>query len=115
MKRTAEQKRTIEQNKKLWVVLSEVAAQATLNGEHYDNTEWKLLFLSALNREMRQELRIVRGIYGEPVNLGRSTKNLSVELFSALIEIIHALGTELGVVFKDPRSPPVEAYAMENA
>ena len=97
-------KRTTDQNKKLWPLLHDVAAQVTLNGEQYDADEWKIIFLSGLNKSLKLERRSVRGIYGEPVNLGRSTRKLDKELFSELIELILWYGAEHGVVFKDDKT-----------
>jgi broad specificity phosphatase PhoE len=96
-------KRTTDQNRKMWPLLEEVAAQATLNGEHYSAEDWKLIFLSALSRTKNLEARIIRGILGEPINLGRSSSKLEKELFSELIELIQAFGAENGVIFKDDK------------
>jgi broad specificity phosphatase PhoE len=94
-------KRTTDQNRKMWPLLEEVAQQATLNGEQYDAEEWKLIFLSALSRTKKLESRIIRGILGEPINLGRSSSKLEKELFSELIELILWFGAENGVKFKE--------------
>jgi hypothetical protein len=94
-------KRTTEQNRKLWPLLEEVAAQTTLNGVQYDAEDWKIIFLSALNKSRKLEMKVIRGIYGEPINLGRSSSKLDKELFSELIELIIWYGTEHGVVFHD--------------
>lgn len=96
-------KRTTDQNRKMWPLLEDVAAQATLNGEHYSAEEWKLIFLSALSRTKNLEARIIRGILGEPINLGRSSSKLEKELFSELLELILCYGAENGVVFKDDK------------
>lgn len=97
-------KRTPEQNRKLWPLLEEVAAQATLDGVQYDADEWKLIFMSALSKTLRLELKIIRGILGEPINMGRSTSKLEKEHFSDLIELIQAFGAENGVSFKDDKA-----------
>lgn len=94
-------KRTADQNRKMWPLLEEVAAQATLNGEQYDAEEWKLIFLSGLSRTKKLESRIIRGILGEPINLGRSSSKLEKELFSELLEFILWFGAENGVKFKE--------------
>ena len=96
-------KRTTDQNRKMWPLLEEVAAQATLNGEHYSAEDWKLIFLSALSRTKNLEARIIRGILGEPITLGRSSSKRYKELFSEFIELILAFGAENGVVFKDDK------------
>ncbi len=94
-------KRTVEQNKKMWPLLEDVAAQATLGGKQYDAEDWKIIFLSGLNKSEKLQMRMVYGIYGEPVNLGRSSSKLDKELFSKLIELILWFGAENGVVFHD--------------
>ena len=94
-------KRTTDQNRKLWPLLEEVAAQTTLDGVHYDAEDWKIIFLSALNKSRKLEMKVIRGIYGEPINLGRSSSKLDKELFSELIELILWYGAEHGVVFHD--------------
>lgn len=100
-------KRTLDQNSHLWALLTEVSQQITLNGAVLDPTEWKLVFLSSLSREMH----VIRGLSGEPVNLGRSSSKLDKQTFADLLEVIYAYGAEAGVVFKDPRpSTPIEAY-----
>lgn len=97
-------KRTSDQNRKMWPLLEEVAAQATLNGVQYDAEDWKIIFLSALNKSRKLQMKVILGIYGEPVNLGRSSSKLDKELFSDLIELILAFGAENGVVFKEDRA-----------
>jgi hypothetical protein len=94
-------RRTVSQNSKLWPLLEEVAAQATLNGVKYDSEDWKIIFLSALNKSRKLQMKVILGIYGEPVNLGRSSSKLDKELFSELIELILAFGAENGVTFHD--------------
>jgi hypothetical protein len=94
-------KRTTDQNRKMWPLLEEVAAQTTLNGVHYDAEDWKIIFLSALNKSRKMQMKVILGIYGEPVNLGRSSSKLDKELFSDLIELIQAFGAENGVTFHD--------------
>lgn len=95
-------KRTAEQNRKMWPLLEEVAAQTTLDGVQYDAEDWKIIFMSALNKSQKLEMKVIRGIYGEPINLGRSTSKLDKGLFSELIELIQAYGAEHGVVFHEP-------------
>jgi hypothetical protein len=82
-------------------LLEEVSAQATLGGARYDPEDWKIIFLSALNKSRKLQMKVILGIYGEPVNLGRSSSKLDKELFSELIELILAFGAENGVVFHE--------------
>jgi hypothetical protein len=93
-----ESKRTRDQNDRLWAMLTDVATQLEWHGVRLSTDDWKLVFLDALNREMR----LVPNIDGNGfVNLGRSSSNLSKAEFSALIEIIFAFGAKHGVVFHD--------------
>jgi hypothetical protein len=93
-----ESKRTSDQNSKLWASLTDIATQLDWHGQKLTPDDWKILFLDALNREMRPVPRIDgRGF----VNLGRSSSNLSKQEFSDLLELIAAFGAEHGVIFHD--------------
>lgn len=92
-------KRTIDQNSKLWAMLTDVAVQVVWHGKRLRPDDWKLVFLDALKRE----LRLVPNVNGDGfVNLGRSSSDLSKSEMSDLFEVIQAFGAEHGVVFHDP-------------
>lgn len=96
-----ESKRTTAQNDRLWAALTDIAVQVPWHGLKLSTEDWKLLFMDALN----QEMRLVPNINGNGfVNLGRSSSNLSKAEFSQLIELIHAFGANHGVVFNDPET-----------
>ena len=93
-------KRTIPQNDRMWAMLTDIATQVLWHGVKLSPDDWKLIFLDALNREMR----IVPNIDGTGfVNLGRSSSNLSKEEMSDLMELISSFGASHGVTFTDPR------------
>lgn len=97
-------KRSIDQNAKMWAMLTEIATQVPWHGLKLSPDDWKLIFLDALKRE----LRMVPNIDGTGfVNLGRSSSDLSKQEFGDLIELIHAFGANHGVIFHDqiPLSP----------
>lgn len=95
-------KRTISQNDKLWASLTDVARQLPWHGIKLSPTDWKLIFLDALKRE----LRVVPNLDGTGfVNLGRSSSDLSREEMSNLIDLIDAWGTQHGVKFQDDEQP----------
>ena len=92
--------RTDEQNRKLWPMLQDVANQVEWFGQKLSKEDWKLIFLSALNRE----IRIVPNLDNNGfVNLSTSSSKLSKGQFSDLIELIYKLGAERGVVWTDPK------------
>jgi hypothetical protein len=94
-------KRTLPQNEKMWVALTEIATQLHWHGEKLTPDDWKILFMDALTREMRN----VPSLDGTGVvNLGRSSSNLSKAEFSDLLELIHQFGANHGVVFHDAES-----------
>lgn len=91
-------KRTVDQNSKLWAMLTDVAVQVVWHGKRLRPDDWKLVFLDALKRE----LRLVPNVNGDGfVNLGRSSSDLSKSEMSDLFEVIHAFGAEHGVTFHD--------------
>jgi hypothetical protein len=91
-------RRSVDQNSKMWAMLTEVSHQLKWHGQSLRPDDWKLLFLDALTRESRT----VPSLDGTgTVDLGRSSSDLSKQEMSDLIELIHAFGAEHGVVFHD--------------
>lgn len=95
-----EQKRTTEQNDRMWAMLTDVAQQVDYHGMKLSPDDWKLIFMDALNSEMR----IVPNLEGTGfVNLGRSSSKLSKAEMTDLIELIFAYGAKYGVRFNEPK------------
>ena len=94
-------KRNLEQNNRMWAMLSEVAAQVVWYGSRLTPEEWKIVFTAALKKT-----RIVPDLDGTGfVSLGASTSRMTVKEFSELIELINAFAAEHGVKFKaDPNT-----------
>lgn len=91
-------KRTLDQNAKMWAMLTDFARQVEHYGQKYTPDNWKDIFMAALNREVRMAPSLDgRGI----VNIGRSTSDLSVAEMSDLIELIAAEGAQRGVEFSE--------------
>lgn len=87
-------KRSLPQNDRLHAALAEIASQATYHGIKLSVDDWKILFLDALNREVR----MVPNLDGNGfVSLGRSTSVLSKEDFSGLIDIVQEWAARNGV------------------
>lgn len=92
-------RRSLDQNSRMWAMLTDVASQLKWHGQTLRTDDWKLLFLDALNREVR----VAPSLDGTGcVNLGRSSSDLSKEEMSQLMELIAAFGAEHGVIFHDP-------------
>ncbi|MDX1504639.1 MAG: recombination protein NinB [Spongiibacter sp.] len=94
-------RRTLDQNNKLWPMLTDVARQCELivNGKAVkaQKEDWKVVFTAALENEQRW----AQGINGGIVMLGSSTRALSKKKFRDLIELIYAYGAEHGVVWSE--------------
>ena len=90
--------RSTEQNSALWACLTDVSVQVEWHGVRLSPEDWKLVFMDALN----QEMRLVPNVAGTGfINLGRSSSKLTRQEFSDLIELVRAFGSERGVVWSD--------------
>ena len=96
-------KRTLDQNSRLWAMLTDVAEQAKHIERRYTPSQWKILFMHACGREV-QFLPSLDGTTFIP--WGQSSSDLSKDEMSELIEFMLAWGAEHGIVFHDP-GPPV--------
>jgi hypothetical protein len=88
--------RNLEQNAKLWAMLSEVARQVDWYGRKLSAEDWKHVFTASLSKQ-----DVVPGIDGGFVVLGKSTSKMSKREFADLIELISAFGAQRGVKFTE--------------
>lgn len=118
-------KRSTDQNAALWAMLGDIAEQLRweVDGalQQLDAEEWKLVFLNALRREHRAQLRLVPNIdhTGFVDISGLHSSDLSGEEMHDLLTIIRAFGDGHHVEWSEPKakadprpSPPVEAYEV---
>lgn len=101
-----EPKRTLEQNARMWAMLTDVAAQKQHCGRRYPADDWKIIFLHALGRETR----FVPALDGQGfIPIGQSSSDLSKAEMSDMIELLLSWGAENGVVWSDPTQGAPEA------
>jgi hypothetical protein len=96
-------KRTLPQNAKMWVMLTEVAEQATWAGKKRTPEDWKDLFTGAVKMAGDGGLEAVPGLEGGFMILGLHTSDLSIAEMADLITYMQSKAAELGVVFSDER------------
>jgi hypothetical protein len=90
------EKRSTEQNARLWAMLTDVSNQVQCHGVSMSAEDWKHVFTAAQHQQ-----RMVPGIDGGFVALGRSTSRMDKHELSELMELIAAFGAEHGVEFRD--------------
>ncbi|WP_398473179.1 recombination protein NinB [Tardiphaga sp.] len=91
-------KRTLEQNSRMWAMLTDVATQKQHAGRKYTPDQWKVLFMHACGREVQFIPSLDNSTF---IPWGQSSSDLSKQEMSALIEFMFAWGAENGVVFHD--------------
>jgi len=90
--------RTLEQNARMWAMLSDIAKQVAWYDVYYPADCWKDLFSAALNGQ-----RTAPGLEGGIVSFGDRTSKMTKEEMSDLIEYMTSWGVEKGVKFTDSR------------
>lgn len=95
-------KRTVDQNALMWVLLTKVSEQAEWHGKKRSPGDWKDLFTASL-LAAANGLEAVPGLEGGFMILGLHTSDMTREEESALIEWIYAWGATNGVTFDDDR------------
>lgn len=91
-----EPKRSLDQNAKLWAMLTDVSRQVVWYGSKLTNEEWKDVFSAALKKQ-----KVVPSLDGGFVVCGQRTRLMSKSEFSELLELIYAFGAEKKVVWSD--------------
>lgn len=103
-------RRSLDQNAKLWAVLSDVSRQVDWHGQRLSKEEWKDVMTAALKRQ-----KVVPGLDGGFVVLGTSTRRMSKQEFSDLLELIQAFGAEQGVEWGDTAAEVYDQYREARA
>jgi hypothetical protein len=86
--------RTLDQNAKLWAMLSDVS-RAKPEGRKHTTEVWKCLFMQACGHEVQ----FLMGLDGNPFPSGFKSSKLSKRQMCELIDFIDAWGSERGVVW----------------
>lgn len=89
--------RSLEQNSRLWAMLTDVSRQVVWHGRKLSPEEWKHVFTASLKRQ-----DVVPGLDGGFVVLGQSTSQMSVREMTDLMELIAAFGAQKSVRFTAP-------------
>lgn len=92
-----EPRRSLEQNARMWSMLTDLARQLPWYGAKRSPEDWKLIMLNGLKRE----LRTAPSIDGDGlVQLGVSSSALTISEMRDLIELMSAFGAKHGVKFR---------------
>lgn len=116
--RPYEERRTVEQNDRMWAMLADIARQVDWYGKRLTPEDWKTVFTASLKK-----CQAVPGIDGGFVVLGLSTSRMSKKELSDLITLASAFGDERGVRWSGPREarydpsekPRRTGYRMDEA
>ena len=91
-------RRSLEQNARMWALLTDVATQVDWYGQKLTSEDWKTIFTASLRKA-----RVVPGLDGGFVPLGMRTSDMTKAELGDLMTLIEAFGAEHGVVFGDDR------------
>jgi hypothetical protein len=94
--------RSIEQNDKMWAVLTDIAKQVPWHVDGklqlLDKEDWKEILTAGLKKTQR----VAAGVEGGFVMLGTRTSRMTVQEMTDLIEFAHAFGAEHDVTWGAP-------------
>lgn len=98
--------RNLDQNARMWSMLTDIARQCTLNGFRWTTDQWKVIFLEAMGRETE----LIPSLDGGFIHYGQSSSDLSVAEMSDLIESMFQFGAEQTppVAWSDPKVRELE-------
>lgn len=89
--------RTIEQNSKLWPMLDDISKQVEWYKNWLSREEWKDFFSAIILKQ-----KVVPNMEGTGfIAVGGRTSKMSKKMFSEMIELIYAFGSEHGVVWSE--------------
>jgi len=91
-------RRSLDQNAKMWAMLTDISEQVEWYGRKLSPTDWKCMFSAALKKAT-----VVPDLEGTSfVMLGLHTSDMSKEEMSNMLELIYKFGAEHSVVWSEP-------------
>jgi hypothetical protein len=100
--------RSLEQNARMWAMLTDVSRQVVWYGRKLTPEDWKHVFTASLTKQ-----EVVPGIDGGFVVLGKSTSQMTKAEMSELQELMQAFGAQQGVKFTAPEFIDPETGEIE--
>jgi hypothetical protein len=100
--------RSLEQNARMWAMLTDVSKQVVWYGRKLTPEDWKHVFTASLTKQ-----EVVPGIDGGFVVLGKSTSQMTKAEMSELQELMQAFGAQQGVKFTAPEFIDPETGEIE--
>ncbi len=94
----AEPKRTLDQNSRLWAMLTDVSVSKPL-GRRETPDQWKAIFMAACG----WEVTFLEGLDGKPFPQGFRSSQLTKTQMTTLQDFIQAWGDQNGVTWSDPQ------------
>lgn len=89
------ERRSTEQNARMWAMLAEVSRQVDWYGRKLTPEDWKCVFTAAMKRQ-----DVVPGLDGGFVAVGSYTSKMTKTEMGELMDLIEAFGAQQGVKFK---------------
>ena len=105
--------RTLDQNNKLWAMLTDLEEQAEWHGKKRSTGDWKDLMTAAV--KVAAGLEAVPGLEGGLMILGLHTSDMDVEEMADVITYMLRWGDEHGVVWSDPKEQSEAAQGARGA
>ena len=88
--------RSLDQNARMWAMLTEVSKQVDWYGRKLSPEAWKCVFSASLKKQ-----DVVPGLHGDFVVIGQPTSAMTIREMGDLMELMAAFGAERGVRFAD--------------
>lgn len=94
------EKRTIDQNRRMWAMLNEISRNATHQGQRYSAENWKVLFMIAVG----YELRMAPALDGNGlIPLSTKSSEMTIKEMGDLMTFMEAWCAENNIILTDPR------------
>lgn len=92
--------RSLDQNSRLWAMLTDISSQLLWHGQHWPADAWKDFFVHSY-----RGARFMPAEDGGYVPIGRSTSQMTKEEMGELQDLIEAFASRHGVALNDETGP----------
>lgn len=104
----SEPKRTMEQNDRMWAMLTDISHQKPMGRMHTPD-DWKAIFMNACG----WECQFLEGLDGRPFPQGFRSSQMTKRQMTAMIDFMFGWGAEAGIRWSDPAQVDTDAKRQD--
>lgn len=103
-------RRSLDQNAKMWPMLSDISKHVVLKGQRFTPEQWKVILIKHWSEQSGAGVELLPDYQGGGLFYTASSSKLNKAQFTELIEVLYQVGAENNVPWSEPALKVYQEY-----